>query len=123
MIEQADHLSIYGWIFLTQGLAAELMVFAIASGLWFVTAEHWLIEVIEFDRLRQLEHAVLQIGPHDARRSFWPQREIESMALFIGPVVEAIHLFIDDIRTLAGGATKQRRLFQQWRLDAPIPIE
>ena len=54
-----------------------------------------------------VEQTMLKAGAHATGRAFRSQAEVHALA-----VVEAEHLFFDDVGHLADGALEQRGLFQ-----------
>ena len=99
-----------------QHLRSELVVHAKAALLRPVIAEH-RGDVVEAHRLRQRAHAVLEVGAHDACGSFRTQREAPPAA-----VGEGVHLFLDDVRRLAGGTLKDLGVLHDRRADLPVSV-
>ena len=79
----------------------------------FMTEERTGIE--ELHRLRQLVHAVLDVGPADRSRAFRTQGQ-RSLAL----VLEGEHLLADDVGRFADPAFKKGRVLEGRRHDHPV---
>ena len=97
-----------------QGLDAELVVLAEAAGLRPLVPEHGA-EVVHAHGLRQIVHAVLQVGAADRRCSFGPQGNAVTAT-----VLEGVHLLFDDIGTLAHGPDEEIGVFEGGGVDAPV---
>ena len=86
-----------------QRLGVELVELAVAALLRALVAEH---RAREPDALRPLvDEVVLDRGAHDARRRLGPQRQ----ALAVQPILERVHLLLDDVGGFADRAHEQRR--------------
>ena len=72
-------------------------------------------QVPELHRLRELVHPVLQVGPADRRGDLRPQRQRPA-----APVVEGVHLLLDDVGRLADGADEQLGGLERRRLDPSV---
>ena len=93
---------------------AELMVLAIASGLGAVVAED-RCDVEKAHRLWLVVHTVLDVGAADGRGSFGAQGQ-----LLVAPVLEDVHLLLDDVRGVADSAPEQRYVLKHRRVDPRV---
>src|SRR5258708_10954345 len=57
------------------------------------------------------------------RRIIRAPHQVDTVTFLISPVIETIHLFIDNIGTYTGSSQKDSRLFQYRRLDTPVSIQ
>ena len=93
------------------GLNPELMVLPQPTRLRpFIAKDRRDIEGAH--RLRERVHPVLNIGAAHRRGPLRPQRQH-----VVAAVCERIHLLFDDVRPLADGAHKQRRLLKYGGVD------
>ena len=92
-------------------LGADLVELAVAAGLRALVAEE-RPEVGELHRLRQLVHAVLEVGAADRRRALRPQGDA-APAL----VLEGEHLLADDVGGAADAALEQLGVLEGRRRD------
>src|SRR5439155_22964679 len=94
---------------------ADLPELAVPPGLGALVAEE-ARQVPELHRLRELVHAVLEVGAAHWRGAFGSQGERPP-----APVLECVHLLLDDVRRLADGAREELGGLERGRLDAPVP--
>ena len=111
---ELQHLEVDRRVRVADGLDAELVELAVASGLRAVVPEH-RAEVVEPHRQRLVVQPVLQVRAADGGRPLGPERD-----LLPAPVLEAVHLLLDDVRLLADGAGEERRVLEDGRVDALI---
>ena len=109
--EQLDRLGVGERRVGADRLGAELVELAVAARLRALVAEE-RPEVGELHRLRQLLHAVLDVGAADRRRALGPQGEA-APAL----VLEGEHLLADDVGGVADAALEQLGVLEAGRGD------
>ena len=112
--EQQDRLRVDRRVVGADRLGADLPELAEAALLRTLATEE-AREVPELRRLRQLVHAVLQVGTADRGRALGAQRD----ALGIR-VVERVHLLLHDVGRLADAAGEQLGRLERRRLDPPV---
>ena len=111
---QLQHLEVDRRVRVADGLDAELVELAEAPGLRPVVPEHGA-EVVEPHRQRLVVQAVLQVGAADGGGPLRSERD-----LLPAPVLEAVHLLLDDVRLLADGAGEEGRILEDGRIDARV---
>jgi hypothetical protein len=123
LIEEGNDFCIYGRVAFADGFTAELMVFAVTTGLWSFTTEERDAHVVELDWLGQLEEAVFEVGADYTCCSFRAHSDVGAIALFVGTIIKAVHFFFDDIGAFAYSAAKYSSFFEGWCVDTVIAIE
>ena len=113
-MEQDDQLGVDERRVGADRLGADLVELAVAPRLRALVAEE-RARVPELHRLRELVHAVLEVGAADRRRPLRAQGEA-APAL----VLEAEHLLLDDVGGLADAAGEELGVLEGRRLDPPV---
>ncbi len=109
--QQQDQLGVERGIVGAEGLGSELGELAVATGLRrLVTKERAPVE--DLHRLRQLVHAVLDVGAADPGGVLGAQRQRAA-----GLVLEGEHLLLDDVGRLPHPAREQVGVLEHRRLD------
>ena len=72
----------------------------------------------ELRRLRLSMQPVLDVRPADRRRSLRPKRQRA-----LRPIRERVHLLLDDVGPLAGGALEERGVLEHRRRDGSVAVE
>ena len=109
--EQVDQLGVDRGVVGADRLRADLAVLAVAARLRRLVAEH-RAGVPELHRLRQLVHAVLEIGAAHGRRALRAQRQRAAAA-----VLERVHLLAHDVGGLADRAHEQVGVLEDRGVD------
>ena len=95
-------------------LGVDLRELPIAAGLWALVAEEGALGP-ELHRLRELLHAVLEIGAADRGGRLGPQRQGAATL-----VLEGEHLLLDDVGGLADAAGEEIGVLEDRGLDQAI---
>ena len=95
-------------------LHPELRVLPVATRLRPLVAEDRQ-HVEQLHRLRRVRHPMLDVGPADRRRPLGPQRQP-----LAAPVLEDVHLLLDDVGAVAHPAHEQIRLLERGRLEGAV---
>ena len=101
---------------LAEGLDIGLMELPVAAGLRALVPKHRAHRV-EPDRLGLHLESVLDIGAQHARRGLGTKRE-----RIPAPVLERVHLLLDDIRLVADSPRKQLGALEQRHADLSIAV-
>ena len=99
-----------------QRLGAELVELAVASLLRALVAVH-RPRVPEADR-PVVGEAVLDRRTHRGGRGLGAQREL----LAVQPILERVHLLLDDVGDFADRAPEEAGMLEQWRADVAVPV-
>ncbi len=73
---------------------------------------------VELDRLWLAMEAVLDVCAADRRRRLGTQRQRAA-----APVLERVHLLLDDVRARSRGALEERRVLEDRRDDGPVAVD
>ncbi len=98
-------------------LERELVVLAVAAASGSPVPVHRR-DRVRLHGLRGAVEAVLDVGAGDRRRSLRPKRQRP-----VGSVGERVHLLVDDVGRLAGGAGEEGRVLEAGRLDPAPAVE
>ena len=112
--EQQDRLRVDGRVRGSDRLGPDLPELALTPRLRALVAEERR-QVPELHRLRQLLHAVLEVGAADRRGPLRAQRQRAAAA-----VLERVHLLLDDVGRGADPPREQLGRLERGRLDLPI---
>ena len=109
-----DDLGVNGGIGVSQGLHAELVVLPEAAGLGPFVAEHGA-EVVHAHRLREVVHTMLEVGAADRGGAFGTEGDAVA-----APVLEGVHLFLDDVRAFPDGPDEQVGVLKSGSVDTTV---
>ena len=114
--QHGDHLGIERRVRLAEGLDIGLMELPVAAGLRALVPEHRSHRV-QPDGLRLDVESMLDIGAQHARRRLGPKRE-----RIPAPVLERVHLLLDDVRLVADPSREQLGALEEGHADLAIAI-
>ncbi len=101
-----------------QCLGADLVELPETSALRLLAAEHGAGVPEALGTV--VEHVVLDGRAHHAGGVLGPQAEVVVVAVFVGTVVEGVHLLLDDVGDFADAADEQRGVLQDGRADVAV---
>ena len=117
LVVELDDLGVERGIVGADRLDRELPVLAVAAALRAPVAVHRR-DREELHRLRLSMQAVLDVGAADRGGALRPQRERAA-----SPVLERVHLLLDDVRAGPRRAGEEVRVLEPGRLDAAVAVE
>ena len=99
-----------------QRLGTDLVELAVAAALWPFMPEHRPHVVQALAAV--VEHGMLYHRTHHPRRCLGAQRQLFT----VEPVLEGVHLLLDDVGDFAQAAHEQRRRLDDGRADVAISV-
>ena len=112
-----DYLSVKGRVAIAHGFKAKLLMLSVSPFLGSLVSEDGG-KVIEPYRLRQVMHAMLQVGATYRGGALGPQRHRLSAAILKG-----VGLLLYNVRARTDGANKKAGILKNGGIDALIAIE